>query len=62
MVSYAAGYICFIKTPKSIVNPTNSLEDEYIDNCQIDKKLVNQLKKNNFELNQADKNYRLAAV
>lgn len=60
MVSYTAGYICFIKILNSIENPTNSCnswEDEYIDSSQVDRKLVNQLSEKGFELGQAEKDY-----
>ncbi len=62
LISYTTGYICFMKTPNGIENPTNSWEDEYIDSSQVDRRLVNQLKESNFELKQADKDYRSVAV
>ncbi len=62
LISYTAGYICFMMIPNGIENPTNSWEDEYIDSNQVDRRLVNQLRKSDFELKQADKDHRLAAV
>lgn len=62
LVSYTAGYICFMKTANSIHGPTNSWEEKYIDSSQVDKRLVNQLREHDFELKQADKDYQSAAV
>ena len=56
-ISYTIRYICFMKTPNGIDNPTNSWEDEYINNNEFDRKLINQLKEINFELKQVEKDY-----
>lgn len=61
-ISYTARYIYFIKTLNGIKNPTDSWDDEYIDSSQVDKKLVYQLRKSNFELKQANEDHQLAAV
>ena len=62
LVSYTAGYIYFIKTLNGIINWTNNRKREYIDNSQVDKKLVNQLRKSNFELKQTNKDHWSAAI
>ena len=62
LISYIAGYICFIKTSNSIKNPTNSWKNNYIDSSQVDKRLVNQMREYKFELKQVDKDYWLAAI
>lgn len=44
-------------TLNSIDGLTNSWENKYINNSQIDKRLVSQLKEYNLELKQADKDH-----
>ncbi len=62
LVNYTAGYICFMKTPNGIDNPDHSWEDQYLDRSQIDRRLVNQLRNKDFELTQADFDYRSAMI
>lgn len=50
LVSYTAGYICFMKPRNGIKNANNSWKDQYIDQNQVDRKLFNQLKYQNFDL------------
>lgn len=61
-VNYIARYIYFIKISNNIKNLINSWKTEYIDNSQINKRLINQLKKHNFELKQTDKNHQSKTI
>ena len=51
-----------MKTPNGIENPDQSWEDQYLDRSQIDRRLVNQLRNEYFELNQANFDHRSAVV
>lgn len=62
LINYTARCICFMKTPNGIENLDHSWEDQYLDRSQIDRRLVNQLRKKDFELTQADFDHRSAVV
>lgn len=62
LLNYTAGYICFMKTNHRIEDGADSWEEQYIDDSQIDRKLVNELKNEDFDLTQADQDYCSAAI
>lgn len=47
-ISYITRYIYFIKTPNNIEGLTNSWKNNYINSSQVEKRLINQLRENNF--------------
>lgn len=54
LLNYTAGYIGFMKTNHRIEDGADSWEEQYIDDSQIDQKLVNELRNKDFDLTQAD--------
>lgn len=62
LVNYIAGYICFMKTPGSIDDSDNTWAKQYIDNDQIDRKFVNKLRYDEFELDKDDESHQSALV
>lgn len=62
LLNYTARYICFMKTNHRIENGADSYKEQYIDNSQIDQKLVNKLRNKDFNLTQANQNYCSAVI
>lgn len=62
LLNYTIRYICFMKINNHIEDGTDSWEEQYIDNSQIDQKLVNDLINEDFELIQANQIYCLVAI
>lgn len=49
LITYTAKYICFMKPQNGIKNIDNSWKDQYIDQNQVDRRFVNQLKYQDFD-------------
>lgn len=62
LVNYTAGYICFRKTPRSIDNSDNTWAEQYIDNDQINRKLVKKLRYDKFELDKNGESHQSAVI
>ncbi|WP_375449348.1 hypothetical protein [uncultured Nostoc sp.] len=59
ILNYTAGYVCFIKTLEESREDDTWFE-RYIDSLQIDRRLVNTVANQDFDLTQADHDYRSA--
>lgn len=62
LMNYTAGYICFMKTPGSMDGSGDTWAERYIDSDPIDRKLVNDLTCDDFDLDEEDISHRSAAV
>lgn len=62
LLNYIVGYICFMKTNHCIEDGTDSWEEQYIDDSQIDWKLINELRNKDFDLTQADQDHCSEAI
>ena len=62
LLNYTAGYIYFMKTNHCIEDSANRWEEQYINNSQIDWKLINELRNKDFDLTQADQDHCSAAI
>ena len=62
LLSYTAGYVCFMNTPGSSTNSDDNWYERYLNTNQVDRKAMNNVKSDDLELNSIALNQRSAAI
>lgn len=62
LLSYTAGYMYFMNIPRSLANSDNNWFKCYLNDNQIDKKALNDVKSDNFKLDSIVLNHQFTAI